>query len=468
MRIATYNRVSNKEQSRDKDALVRQIWQTQRSARMYGEEFLEFTDVQTGRRDDRPDFQELLKLIETKQVDRVIVTRIDRITRDLAMNAALIKLFEKTKVEIFEILLGRVIDFKNPNDWDYFARAGVKAEGESRMLGARVIQTMDWLRSQGKLAGGQPPFGYRRSPDGFIEVDPNEFDKLQDVLEIILEFDGPTADAAIAIRDRLGFTFNRSYLYKLIRNQTLRGYLVYKGEVIGRGTHPSVFDTKRMREMSALEKIDQCIEKSPRNRGRNRKNRVYQLGGLVFCSRCGSNCHIKTVTDPKRGYAHTYIMCGQRQNLLSDCGGQYGSLMGRKRTVHTPYDIADNAVVEALKERIEDIIRASVDAEVSRLSAPQGEGVETIRLKEAIARLESLNDPDLASAIAKKRGELQKLLSSESADSGQLQKKQDELLKAAKIPGFWDLTDEEKIGLYRGFVSRVECDRESVTVRLSV
>lgn len=63
MVIATYGRVSKLEQARDTDALVRQKWQLERATTGL-EEVISFVDIQTGKRDDRPDFLRLLAAIE--------------------------------------------------------------------------------------------------------------------------------------------------------------------------------------------------------------------------------------------------------------------------------------------------------------------------------------------------------------------------------------------------------------------
>lgn len=119
MAIATYFRLSKEDLQRDKDktAQERQRWQLeQRVKRLLnpGEEWLQFADIQSGARDDRKDFQKLLRAINSKQIRMVIVIRIDRITRDLEMNASLAKQFEATGVELFEEMLGRSAGIPTP------------------------------------------------------------------------------------------------------------------------------------------------------------------------------------------------------------------------------------------------------------------------------------------------------------------------------------------------------------------
>ncbi|QLE52921.1 recombinase family protein (plasmid) [Nostoc sp. C057] len=77
-RIIGYARVSSREQAEDHQALEQQI------ARLLKAGATEiFVEVKSGRRDDRAKLNQLIILVQLKQVDGVIVTRIDRIARSL-------------------------------------------------------------------------------------------------------------------------------------------------------------------------------------------------------------------------------------------------------------------------------------------------------------------------------------------------------------------------------------------------
>lgn len=172
--IATYQRVSNKEQARDSEAFTRQGWQLDREVAKYPEQDrLKFADIQSGRKDDRPDFLKLIAAIEADKIDILIITRIDRIGRDVESNSRLQKQLQRKGVRVYEILLGRFLDWQNPHDWSYFVQAGLDGEKESRMLSARIAQTFEYHRAQGKMGGGMVGFPYRRGKDGRIEAHPD-------------------------------------------------------------------------------------------------------------------------------------------------------------------------------------------------------------------------------------------------------------------------------------------------------
>ena len=67
---------------------------------MTGESYKVYTDKgYSGKNIDRPAFQELLRDIEAGKVNRVIVYRLDRISRSVLDFANLIEVFQKNKVD---------------------------------------------------------------------------------------------------------------------------------------------------------------------------------------------------------------------------------------------------------------------------------------------------------------------------------------------------------------------------------
>ena len=479
--IALYGRVSKREQAEDGDALKRQLWQLNREGDRREGQKLEFVDVQSGRRDDRPEFMKLQKLIASKGVRCVVVSRIDRITRDVETNARLSKLFERTGVEVFELLLGRAIDWKNPHDWEYFVGCGVKAEGESRMLSARVKQTFEWLRVQRKPVGrvGWP---YRRGADGFIEPHPDHWETAVRAIEILLDEGGTTTRAHIRLREELGIDRSHAWLTNWARSPLLRGHTPRdtrdergfrkkKGDpiYIDENTHVSLFSEPRLVKQSAQKRLDRILEDSKRVKGAALKFRKYPLSGLVTCGRCGCVCHVKRASKSKYpDKVYTYLMCSARGNYR-DCGGKYGSLQGHRGTVHTPYTDVDAAVLEKLRSRGCELIEASISAHEAHSAAPV-ESSAAKRLRGQIAKLEAMEDPDLKEAIARKQALLTKQLLEDSGEISRVsQESRDLLMQYAALPEFWSAAnDKEKREIYLEFVESISVDRQNIEITLRV
>lgn len=471
--IALYGRVSKKEQAHDSEALPRQLWQLNRAAESFDGEAVEYVDIQSGRRDDRPEFQKLLSLIEGRQISMVVLTRIDRITRDLETNAKLAKLFEGSEVLIHEILLGRTIDWKNPNDWEYFVRSGVKAESESRMLSARIKQTLEWHRVQGKAVGAVG-FGYRRSPENQIEPHPEQWETAIAMVRIYIEENGGRTAAVERIRAELGLERTMNGLSNWIRSPLIRGHTRY-GTMLPDGrrkpngpqvtivenTHPSLFAAPELQEMNAQAEVDRILKERRYKRGKIGPKTIRPLSGLVFCKRCGEVCHVKTSRWSNKPNKYHHFACSGHTQKQTHCGANANG------PVYVKYGSVDNAVVEALRQRGE-LLAPLVIADFEEEEAQETN--EMMELRAQIARLESMGDPDLQGAIDIKSKALNKLLAElRGGDDSKLREAREQLVQYASVPAFWDvLKMEEKKALYSEYVERVLVDGVDIEVKLLI
>lgn len=470
--IADYARVSKKEQQRDGEAFVRQLWQLDRECEKYPDRRrLHFEDVQSGRRDDRPGYLKLVAAIAAGEVDILIVTRIDRIARDTEANSRLQKLLEKNEVRVYEILLGRFLDWDNPHDWSYFTEAGVKAEGESRMLSARIKQTFEYHRAQGKVGGGQVGFPYFRNKSGMIEVDTEAWEIAVKLILIYLEENGGRMATIIRLREELGLERTQNWLTKWLKSPLIRGHS--PRNVRGKDgvlkdtedfdfvpdTHVSLFSDPRL--AGAEERLAAILKANKRIKGAARTFHQYPLSGLLFCARCGAACHIKKATDKKRGYSYVYVVCSDRNFRGKNCGGAHG-FHTSNRMVNTHYHEAEEAVIKAIAARAEDLLKLSKSQTIDRpKDTPQ-----IIALRNQIRNLELLNDSDLTDAIAKKSAQLNRLILENCGDKLPDEKQLDLLARLSNHNNWEQLSDAELIAFYQSSVRRVLCDRSDVTVEL--
>lgn len=473
--IATYQRVSKVEQSKDTDAFIRQGWQLDRKAADFlDRDRLVFSDIQSGRRDDRPDMLKLIAAIEAGKIDTLIVTRIDRIGRDLEANARLQKQLERKKVVVFEILLGRFLDWDNPNDWDYFVKSGLDGEKESRTLSRRVKQTFEWHRSQGKMGGGRVGFPYRRNDEGFIEPDPQQWELAIDCIQILIKSDGATMGALDQIRG-LGLDRTRVWLSNWIRSPLLRGHTPQwtrlengNRKPIGQigfvpNTHLSLFTDPRLK--GCEKQLDRIISDSRRLKGLTKTRPTYPLSGLIYCGRCGNSCQIKTISNSKYpDKKYTYVMCGARANRGIACGGEYGAFKGQRGTINTVYQLVEAAVISKLTSKAAEL----VDLTIADRSTSKPENPAIIDLQRNIDRLKSLNDPDLDGAIAKKTAQLNtlKLTSCDLPISADARREFVELFSKPDV--FLSLSDREKRVLYRDWVQKITVNLTDISVVLTV
>lgn len=150
--IAGYTRVSSREQAENTHALEQQTARVKDAGATHI-----FTDVEKGKKDARPQYQELIQLIEARRVQTLIITRIDRITRSLPTLRRLVDLLQSYDVNL--IILDQKMDLSTPQGKLMLNMLGVLAEWEVDLLSERVKRGKTHQRNQ-RWAHGSCPFGY--------------------------------------------------------------------------------------------------------------------------------------------------------------------------------------------------------------------------------------------------------------------------------------------------------------------
>ena len=149
---AGYLRVSTNEQADDSLSLDRQ-----KSAVEAAGATVIFMDVDSGSKDERKALQELMRRVRAGEIDEVIVSRIDRLTRSLRQLLDLISEFETLKVNLR--ILDMNIDLRTPMGKFMVTLIGMFAEWETDQLSERIKAERRQKRQNG-VASTSCPFGY--------------------------------------------------------------------------------------------------------------------------------------------------------------------------------------------------------------------------------------------------------------------------------------------------------------------
>ncbi|MEH1931548.1 recombinase family protein, partial [Nostoc sp.] len=126
-----YARVSSREQAEDTNALEQQISRLDDAGAKHI-----LSDVEKGKKDDRPQYQELMRLVEAGKVKTVFITRIDRITRSLPTLRKIVDVFQKYDVNL--VILDQKLDLSTPQGKLMLNMLGVLAEWEVDLLSERI------------------------------------------------------------------------------------------------------------------------------------------------------------------------------------------------------------------------------------------------------------------------------------------------------------------------------------------
>ena len=124
-----------------------------------GESYKVYTDKgYSGKNIDRPAFQELLRDIEAGKVNRVIVYRLDRISRSVLDFANLIEVFQKNKVDFVSTM--EKFDTSTPIGKAMLMIVMIFAQLERETIQQRVIDAYSSRSKRGFYMGGRVPFGF--------------------------------------------------------------------------------------------------------------------------------------------------------------------------------------------------------------------------------------------------------------------------------------------------------------------
>nr|WP_242026528.1 recombinase family protein [Leptolyngbya sp. FACHB-17] len=345
-----------------------------------------YFDLQPGSDDNRPDFERLMKAKE--RVDRVTITRDDRITRSPQMTLDLIEVFLKQNIELVILDMGDdPIDLENPYVWKSRVQAGLDAAFEIRMLSMRIRRGYEYFRQMQK-ANPAVPFGYRRSKEGKYEADPDQWGTAQTIVQTFFECRS-LSKTCLLIKQQYGREMTRTTLRHWLKSEVLRGNTPYKfdpktrepAEVV-HGTHTDILISP---EQALL--INE-ISRENRKLGGKRHNVPYPLGsGLCRCRKCGATMGVRKLIKSEPDELVYTLRCNSNSKSASIC--DFGS-EPRSFTIE-PH------VVAALTEKAATIAELAV-GEVKRRESPE---LGALRVQRSQLLAIPGNNPAILDAIEK-------------------------------------------------------------------
>ncbi len=391
-------------------------------------------DVQSGRESDRAGYLELLALIETRRVSEVVITRVDRLGRDAADVDAAIAFAAKRGVKLTAID-GGTIESETPQGFVMSRIMTTMAEMESRMLSQRIKAGLREGRKRRLPLRGRAPWGYRiNAQRTALEPDPVEWPRAEQFLAVLRTTNWRMNTAldrwAAEGRGDIPLHSCRAVRAWLV-NPILRGGLGYQQQPNHRYA-VEVWDTHlALVSHAEYEGFTAQLEENRRMWGHNSTIIPRLLTSLCRCGHCGK------AMSYAGGRSVPSVLCKTR-----GCAQQYKS---------TRESVIRDAVLVAISGRAESL--ATLIAE---------EPPEAQVLRDAIQRLEALNDPDLADAISAKRERLAQVHQRDPVDPQLL-----ELLSRPRTLSH--LAPERLRALFQQLVAQIEIrDQQVAQVQLRI
>lgn len=284
MNVAIYARVST-EMQEEKDSLNNQIDRCKTFCEMKGYNIVKvYTDVESGSKDNRHDFQKMLKDMNLGVFQAIVVTELSRISRKISTLIKFLEDFQACGVNFVSIT--QDIDTSTLMGRTFFQLIGVLSEFERGQTRERVAHTMQNMAKRGKFTGGVVPFGYELVDKQLI-INENEAEIIREAYRLYI-----SGISKFQIAKRLSLpnsTLNRIlntpfYTGKVVYNRRKSNPVTGKMEnqpkdswIISEGEHEAIIDEQ------SYEMSQEIFNNNYRPQVKFKDNPNFLLSGLIQC-----------------------------------------------------------------------------------------------------------------------------------------------------------------------------------------
>lgn len=261
----------------------------------------------SGKTDNRPSFQRLIKDSEKGQFDAVIMYTLDRFARNRYDSAIYKAKLKKNGVRVFyakqpmpdtpeSIILESVLE-------GY-------AEYYSENLSRNIKRGLKENALQCIATGGAGlPLGYTVGEDRKYQIEPVGAKIVQEIYQMYA--DGMSATQIINICNERGYktvrgnNFNKNSLRTILKNDKYIGVYRFM-DIVVEGGMPAIIDK------ALFDKVQAKLQHNFSARARNKAKEDYLLTTKLFCGHCGSAMVGESGTS-KTGKVHFYYKCVDRK-----------------------------------------------------------------------------------------------------------------------------------------------------------
>jgi len=308
MNAVVYARYSSHRQG--EQSIEGQLAEAQRYAQTHGLTIIhEYCDrAQTGRNDDREQFQLMLSDAAKHAFDNLIVWKTDRIGRnkeEIALNKYHLK---KNGVKIHYIA-ETIPD--TPEGIILEAVIEGMAAYYSEQLSQNVKRGQRASAAKAQSTGGNMALGYKTGPDKKFIIDPETAPTVKLIFDLYAQ--GKTASQIIRIlndkglRTLRGRPFTTNSLRSILKNEKYIGVYTYKDEIRIEGAVPPIV------EPEVFYKVQEMVKYNQKAAAHKNAKADYLLTERLFCGKCGEMM-VGVCGTSATGMKYHYYSCnGQRK-----------------------------------------------------------------------------------------------------------------------------------------------------------
>jgi DNA invertase Pin-like site-specific DNA recombinase len=236
----------------------------------------------------RPQYEELLRLIKSGEIEAVMAYHPDRLYRRMTDLVQLTDVLRQHPVHV-RTVQGGEIDLSTATGVLQAHMTGAVAQHESARTGERVkAKKSENARKGLHVAGGHRPYGFVRTGPGQLAPEPFEAEIIAEMASRVLA--GATVRSLVHdLNDRGvttvgGFHWRDTSLRNVLTSPRVAGLVPYQGEAVAEANWDPIIPRDQW------ERLCSVLEARPRGR----KPRSFLLSGFVYCGRCGYRLHSNT------------------------------------------------------------------------------------------------------------------------------------------------------------------------------
>lgn len=437
MKVALYIRVSTQEQAKEGYSIGEQEERLKNYCKaMLWDIYKIYRDPgYSGGDTNRPGLKELIKDVTDGKVDKVVVYKLDRLSRSQLDTLYLIeKVFLANNTDF--VSMSENFDTSTPFGRAMIGILAVFAQLEREQIKERMGMGKEARAKEGKWGGGSSvPIGYDYDvTTGELLV--NDYEKVQILEAVDLFLKGTPLRTICTIFRNKGYTYKgRSgkisewepkRLKYVFRNKTYLGYIKH-GKDWYKGHQDAILDEETFDKLQKL--LDQRKEDFAQHTKRSARQTTY-LGGLLYCKHCHARYAKQENGRRKEGKPLVYwYMCYSRSKKMKkmikdpNCKNKNWKMVELDNLVFNEikklamdpeyiHEIRKNKTVNTDKPNKVDIINqeiAKLDDQISRFMDLYGIGKFTI--DQVSSKVDPLNE---------QKTKLERELEELNADAGAL------------------------------------------------
>jgi site-specific DNA recombinase len=262
-----------------------------------------FVDEMSGQKEQRPEFQRMIKAAESKEFNLILVHKFDRFARKVELSQRI-----KRQLRVSNV---NVVSITEPIE---DSPIGFFTEGIMELLAEYYVRNLAQESKKGHIErasqgfhNGSVPYGYKNINKELV-INPEQADVVKQIYDMyVYQGFGSTKISRILNEMNIPTAVNGQWsqytINHILKNVKYIGKIYYNGNVY-QGHHESII----------TEEVFNLTQKYMKDRTWNREYRganypKFLLSGILRCGECGHVMKIQKNTSGKRKASATYYTC---------------------------------------------------------------------------------------------------------------------------------------------------------------